>query len=199
MIPIFANELNEVLFYTVFFVFYGADFVMTYGIPLTRGRREVRKRERKSFFIFFATMYFTVTFSFFFGYFSYYSGIGELPLLFLYVGTSLIIVGESFRLWAIFTLNKYFSPVVTVYSDHRVVTRGPYGYVRHPAYGGGAISLLGIALSTRSLFSLVLLLPAILVFNYRANIEERLLIESLGEEYVKYKSKVRKKFIPFLY
>ena len=122
MIPIFADELNEIVFYTVFFVFYGADMVMTYGIPLIRGRREVRKRERKSFFIFFATIYFTVSFSFFFGYFSYYTGIGELPLPFLYVGTSLVIVGESFRLWAILTLDRYFSPVVTVYSDHMVVT-----------------------------------------------------------------------------
>ena len=197
MIPIFGTRVNEVVFYTVFSVFYGVDFILTYGVPLVR--RRLRKKRDRTFTILLLSLFLTAYFSFFFGYFSYYTGIGELPLPFLYVGLALIVIGESFRIWAILTLDRYFSPIITIYSDHKVVTWGPYRLVRHPAYGGSIISFLGIALASRSVFSLLLVLIDVAVYDYRAKAEEKLLIESLGDEYVNYRSRVRKKFIPFIF
>jgi protein-S-isoprenylcysteine O-methyltransferase Ste14 len=51
---------------------------------------------------------------------------GELPLPSIYVGEILMIAGEAFRLWGVFTLGKHFSPIVTIYSYHRVVGKGHY-------------------------------------------------------------------------
>ncbi|WP_054837286.1 methyltransferase family protein [Metallosphaera hakonensis] len=144
-------------------------------------------------------IFLAVFFSYFFGYYSYFSGVGELPLGFTYVGIFLMMVGEAFRMWGIITLGKFFSPVVTIYSDQRVVTKGPYRLVRHPAYGGAIITLLGVALSLRSVFSPLIILAVIASYNYRANLEEKLLLESEGEEYANYRRKVRKKFIPYLF
>ena len=155
------------------------------------------RREFSTYFVFVGLVFLTIFLSFYFGYLSYFTGIGELPMVFIYAGLALMVIGEGFRAWAILTLDKYFSPIVTVYSDQRVVTRGPYRLVRHPAYGGAIIVLLGIALSLRSLFSLLIPID-IVFFNHRANLEERLLIQSLGEEYLNYRRRVRKKFIPYV-
>ncbi|QIW24109.1 isoprenylcysteine carboxylmethyltransferase family protein [Sulfolobus sp. S-194] len=198
MIPIFETQYNEDLFYAVYFIVFSVDLIIGYGIMLMRRRAEVRKREFSTFLIFIGALFFTIFFSFFFGYYSYFSGIGELPEVFIYIGLILMIAGESFRLSAILTLGKYFSPIVTVYSDQRVISWGPYNLVRHPAYGGAIILLLGVALSLRSLFSLSLILIDITVYNYRANLEERLLTQNLGEEYLNYKKRVKKKFIPYV-
>ena len=197
MIPIFETRLNEAIFYAVFYTAYGADIALTYIAPLIRRRLKIKKD--KTYITLVTTLLATIFLSLYFGYLSYYTGIGVLPLPSLYIGLALIAAGEWLRLWAIATLGKYFSPVVTVFPDHKVVTRGPYRLARHPAYGGALISLLGLALATRSAFSLPLVLLNAAVYNNRANTEEKLLTESLGDEYVKYKSKVRKKFIPFLW
>ncbi|BAB66228.1 methyltransferase family protein [Sulfurisphaera tokodaii] len=199
MIPIFETQYNEELFYSVYFIVFSVDFIIAYRNMWVRRRAEVREREFSTFFIFIGALFFTIFFSFFFGYYSYFSGIGELPEAFIYIGLVFMIAGESFRIWAILTLGKYFSPVVTVYSDQRVISWGPYSLVRHPAYGGAIILLLGVALSLRSLFSLPLVLVDIAVYNYRANLEERLLIQNLGEEYLDYKKRVKKKIIPYVF
>ncbi len=198
MIPIFRTQYNEDLFYSVYFMVFSVDLIITYRNVFARRRVEVRRREYSTYFIFIGVVFFTIFFSFYLGYYSYFTGIGELPEAFIYVGLALMMVGEGFRMWAILTLGKYFSPIVTVYSDQRVVSSGPYSLVRHPAYGGAIILLLGIALSLRSLFSLLLILVDIAVFNHRANLEEKLLIQSLGEEYLNYRRRVRRKFIPYV-
>lgn len=95
-------------------------------------------------------------------------------------------------------MGKHFSPIVTIYSNHRVVDKGPYKLVRHPAYGGAIITILGVSIALRSIFSLISVLIIAQIYNYRENLEERLLIKNLGEEYEEYKRRVRKKFIPYL-
>ncbi|BCU66780.1 isoprenylcysteine carboxyl methyltransferase [Sulfolobales archaeon HS-7] len=199
MIPIFQSYFNEDVFYLVYIVVFGTDLIVTYGIRLMRRKAGVKKVEYSTFFLFIGTLFLIIFLSYLFGYYSYFTGVGELPLEFLYVGIFLMIVGEAFRMWGILTLGKYFSPVVTVYSDHRVITQGPYKLVRHPAYGGTIILLLGVTLSLRSIISLLSILIVVALYNYRANLEESLLTENLGEEYVNYKIKVRKKFIPYLF
>jgi Putative protein-S-isoprenylcysteine methyltransferase len=97
---------------------------------------------------------------------------GELPLPSIYVGEILMIAGEAFRLWGVFTLGKHFSPIVTIYSYHRVVGKGHYKLVRHPAYGGAIITILGVSIALRSIFSLISVLIIAQIYNYMANLEE---------------------------
>jgi protein-S-isoprenylcysteine O-methyltransferase Ste14 len=52
------------------------------------------------------------------------------------------------RAWSIAALGRFFQYHIEVQAEHRVVTDGPYRYVRHPSYTGMALVLAGIALGT---------------------------------------------------
>ena len=45
--------------------------------------------------------------------------------------------------------------IIKVQPEHRVVTGGPYRYVRHPSYSGLAFVLAGIALACDDVWSLL--------------------------------------------
>ena len=73
-----------------------------------------------------------------------------------------------------------------------LVSSGAFKYVRHPLYLGCILFYLGLALSTASLFSLVLWVAICLVYNYLASYEEKLLEAKFGESYIIYKEKTGK-------
>jgi isoprenylcysteine carboxyl methyltransferase (ICMT) family protein len=50
----------------------------------------------------------------------------------------LAIAGIVLRWYAIVTLGRFFSMRVQTTSDQQVVESGPYRFVRHPSYTGGA-------------------------------------------------------------
>ena len=197
---IFGNLINELIFYGILYGWFILDFINVYLIPFLRNRRrKIKNKEWKSFRIFLITMYFSFFISYFFAFFSFYTRIGELPLIVFYLGIVIMIFGIFFRYWAVYTLGKYFSPVVTIYSDHKIVKSGPYRFVRHPAYGGALIAILGMGISLRSLLSAIIpFIIMLVVVKYRANLEERLLTAEIGNEYLEYKRTVKRKFIPFI-
>lgn len=196
---IFGNFINELIFYGILYGWFILEFINAYSIPFLRNRRrKIKNKEWKSFGIFLITMYFSFFISYFFAFFSFYTRIGELPLIVFYLGIVIMIFGIFFRYWAVYTLGKYFSPVVTIYSDHKIVKSGLYRFVRHPAYGGALIAILGMGICLRSLLSAIIPLYYNVVVNYRANLEERLLTAEVGNEYLAYKRTVKRKFIPFI-
>ncbi|KAJ7064013.1 hypothetical protein C8F01DRAFT_1054907 [Mycena amicta] len=67
-------------------------------------------------------------------------------LLFV-LGVILVIIGASFRLAAFRALGELFTFDLTVHPDHRLVTGGPYSYVRHPAYTGTLSIIAGLVAS----------------------------------------------------
>ena len=68
-----------------------------------------------------------------------------------------------------------------------VLSTGAFRYVRHPLYLAAMLVYLGLAVSTASFFSLVLLMVIFLFYNYIAGYEERLMEIKFGEDYVSYK------------
>ncbi len=78
---------------------------------------------------------------------------------------------------------------VVSHSDPRsgLISSGAFKYVRHPLYLGCILFYLGLALSTASLFSLVLWVAICFVYNYLASYEEKLLEAEFGESYIIYK------------
>jgi len=88
--------------------------------------------------------------------------------------------------------------MVGVQKGQKVVDKGPYRLVRHPAYTGGLLTLVGLGLALQS-WGAVLLLALIfsLTFGYRIYVEERVLVSELGDEYVKY-TKWTKRLIPYI-
>lgn len=114
-------------------------------------------------------------------------------------GFVLILLGSGLRWWAILTLGRFFTFDVAVRSTQKVVQSGPYRFVRHPAYSGTLLSLLGISLALANWASIVAILTGSLIgLFYRVRVEEQALIDALGQPYVDYMRRT-KRFIPFIF
>jgi len=111
-------------------------------------------------------------------------------------GIILIAAGVGLRAWSIVTLGRFFQYWIKVQPGHRVVTGGPYRFVRHPSYTGIGLVLAGIALACGDMWGLLavaVLGGAGLAVRIRA--EERQLTDSLGEEYEQFAAG-RKRLVP---
>jgi protein-S-isoprenylcysteine O-methyltransferase Ste14 len=77
-----------------------------------------------------------------------------------------------------------------------VVTTGPYRYVRHPSYTGLLLILMGIAVATGDVLSLVVAaVLAAVGLTVRIRAEERQLTDALGDEYREFAAQ-RKLLVP---
>jgi protein-S-isoprenylcysteine O-methyltransferase Ste14 len=115
------------------------------------------------------------------------------------IGVTLILLGVALRWYAIWILGGYFTRDVAVSANQRVVQNGPYRFIRHPAYSGTLLTMLGIGLAMTNWASLVALLTCVIVGHlYRVNVEEKALIQSIGQPYVEYMGRT-KRFVPLIY
>jgi protein-S-isoprenylcysteine O-methyltransferase Ste14 len=121
------------------------------------------------------------------------------PRIALYAGTGLLIVGSLFRRYCFRILGKYFTAAVIVSADQPVIENGPYRWIRHPGYMAGFIMFLGIGLALGNWLNLVTFFIEIcFVYNRRVKVEEKALIETIGEPYRVYMART-KRFIPFIF
>ncbi len=115
-----------------------------------------------------------------------------------FVGIIILLLGVGIRQWAVAVLGKYFSHVVGIQKDQKVIDIGPYHYVRHPSYTGILLIQIGIALMFQSWAAvLVAIISFSLAYGHRILKEEKFLVEKLGDDYRKYITKT-KRIIPFL-
>jgi len=114
------------------------------------------------------------------------------------VGISLILLGSLLRRYCWRTLGEYFTGDVRARADQPVIRTGPYRLVRHPSYTAAMMMFIGIALSLGSWASSMLLaVSSIAFYGYRVRVEERALLDTIGEPYGIY-MKERKRFIPYI-
>lgn len=115
------------------------------------------------------------------------------------LGVTSILLGVAVRWYAIWTLGGSFTRDVAVSMDQRVVQSGPYRYVRHPAYAGTFLTMLGVGLAMTNWASLVVLLICVFFGHmYRVRVEEKVLVQTLGQPYVDYMRR-SKRFIPWVF
>ena len=120
------------------------------------------------------------------------------PYLFI-LGIALALAGFALRRWAIRTLGRFFTVDVATYTDQRVIDAPPYRRIRHPSYSGSILSLLGTTLMLGHGLGLALVALAIVVtFGYRVRLEERALLDALGDPYAAYMRRT-KRFVPYLW
>lgn len=120
------------------------------------------------------------------------------PYLFI-LGIAIVFAGFLLRRWAIRTLGRYFTVDVATFAGHRVIDAPPYRRIRHPAYSGSILSILGTALMFGHWLGLVLVAISLaLTFSYRVRLEERALLEAIGAPYAAYMGRT-KRFVPFLW
>ncbi|XP_004511161.1 uncharacterized protein [Cicer arietinum] len=94
-------------------------------------------------------------------------------------------------------LAKYSENVVVPIS---VVQYGPYRWLRHPIYSSTTLLFVTYCLALRAPLSLLFIVAVcLLYYKQKADMEEALMVESFGPRYTKYASRVKYKFIPFIY
>lgn len=120
-------------------------------------------------------------------------------LLIFGLGVLLMPLGTALRWTAIRTLGRYFTRDVAVSLDQPVVQHGLYRFIRHPAYTGTFLTMLGVGLAVGNWAGLIVLLVCVFSGHfYRVRIEEQALISSLGQPYLDYMRRTRR-FIPLVF
>ena len=110
-----------------------------------------------------------------------------LPMYFFWFGIILTTVGIFIRIYSVWTLRMYFTLNVQVATEQKIIKEGPYKYIRHPAYTGSILTLLGISISFRSLFGTISsIIIIVLVYGFRIKVEEKVLEKSFGSSYKDY-------------
>ena len=116
-----------------------------------------------------------------------------------WIGLVLFWGGISLRLWSFHSLGRYFTFTVQTSSDQPVIDAGPYRVIRHPSYAGLFLVIVAVGLFIGNWWSLLCLTLAVaagLVFRIR--VEERALMETLGDNYRRYAA-TRKRLVPFIW
>jgi protein-S-isoprenylcysteine O-methyltransferase Ste14 len=123
--------------------------------------------------------------------------LGEMEIV-RYIGLGLFSLGFIGMHWAEAFLDKQFSVEVMIQEGHRLVTDGPYRYLRHPRYLGIIIFTMGISLVYRSWLALILVAALTLVLIWRIHDEEALMNQEFGADWEAY-SQRSWRLIPFVY
>jgi protein-S-isoprenylcysteine O-methyltransferase Ste14 len=110
------------------------------------------------------------------------------------IGILLFVLGWILIIFALFK----FGTIPSVRKKSNLVTTGVYKLVRHPIYSGTLISVLGWTILLKSIISIVYFPFLFLLYFLVTFVEERILIEEYGDQYLDYKKKVTKRLIPFI-
>ena len=112
--------------------------------------------------------------------------LAPLPQWLRWLGVGLGTFGVAALIGVHRALGKYWSPYLRLQDDHRLVTDGPYRWVRHPMYS--VLIGLMVALGLISANWLVILLCAfrIAVLYARIGNEEAMMISRFGDQYRAY-------------
>jgi protein-S-isoprenylcysteine O-methyltransferase Ste14 len=126
------------------------------------------------------------------------SGVGFITIFPQFIhnlGLILIVFGLTIRWIAILKLKSMFTVNVSIQENHKIVKSGIYDTIRHPAYLGTLLSFLGLGIALINWLSIIVIfIPILLSFINRMQVEEKVLIEEFGEEYLNYSNKTYRIF-----
>jgi protein-S-isoprenylcysteine O-methyltransferase Ste14 len=126
-------------------------------------------------------------------------GWSPVPVWAQVIGMLILLVG----IWICYLTmleNSFAAPVVKIQDERgqKVITTGPYAYVRHPMYAGAILYFAGTALLLGSWWGLASVLVFIVLLAIRTFIEEKTLRTGL-RGYDDYAARVRYKLIPMVW
>ena len=103
------------------------------------------------------------------------------------LGFIITCIGIGIRWLSIQTLQDAFNIYVAVPENKKIIKKGLYKNIRHPSYLGLLLAYLGLGIILSNWISLLFIfLPIFVAIIHRIRIEEQVLIDALGEEYLDY-------------
>ena len=116
-----------------------------------------------------------------------------------WAGVALCVAGLALRAWGMRTLGASYTRTLRTAAEQRLVTDGPYRWVRHPGYAGSIAVWVGAALAFHSwLAALAVVCIMLLAYGWRIRSEERMLVDHFGDDYRAYAARTAR-LIPGLY
>ncbi len=121
------------------------------------------------------------------------------PIWLKVIGGAVLLVSTYFMI-ASFAENTFASALVRIQSERhqRVITTGPYAFVRHPLYLGGILMQFGVPVLLGSVYGILLGAAVTAIIMIRIIGEERMLLSEL-EGYDAYRRKVKYRLIPHVW
>lgn len=111
------------------------------------------------------------------------------------VALLLLTIGFLLRVWATFHFYEKRMKVISLKPQKTLITSGPFSFSRNPLYlGGNVFIFLGAVLFLGSPTGLFLTAINILIVEFQIRREEKQLEQSFGEEWIRYKKRVRRWF-----
>lgn len=108
--------------------------------------------------------------------------------------SSMILREHCFRM-----LGDHFNPIVSVQARQPIIKRGAYKWVRHPSYLGVLLMYAGVGLALTNWFSvLAYLVITAAVLGRRIQVEENIMLETLGTPYRDYMRRT-KRLVPLIF
>jgi protein-S-isoprenylcysteine O-methyltransferase Ste14 len=117
----------------------------------------------------------------------------------IFLAVPIVILGACISLWSALHFLKVKGTPVPINPPPKLVTSGPFAYVRNPMVTGIFIILFGLGILYSSVTLIFLFTPLFIFINIweLKAIEEPELVKRLGEEYIEYKIRTPM-FIPGL-
>jgi protein-S-isoprenylcysteine O-methyltransferase Ste14 len=109
------------------------------------------------------------------------------------LAVALLIIGFIIRVWATLYFYEQGMAVIRLEPQKKLLTGGPYSFSRNPLYlGGNVFIFLGAVLYLGSPSGIVLTAVAIAATDLMIRREERQLARKFGQQWISYKSRVRR-------
>ena len=107
----------------------------------------------------------------------------NLPDWARWLGIGMGVLGDVFSWWVFSNLGNNVTPTIVTRQKARLVTSGPYRWIRHPLYVMGLIVFIGFALGAENWFIALTGSLGFVLLTIRAREEEARLIEKFGDKY----------------
>ncbi len=109
-----------------------------------------------------------------------------LPAWLRWAGVALSLAALAWSSWAQVVLGREYSRVLRLREDRRLITAGPYRWIRHPMYLGASLFFMGVLLEASDALVAAAMVFSALLLLARIPKEEAMMLEGFGDEYRAY-------------
>lgn len=124
-------------------------------------------------------------------------GWSAVPAYAVVLGNLMVLLGW-FGIYLVFRENSFAAATIRSSADQRVISTGPYAWVRHPMYAAALVMLLGISPALGSWWGILIVIAILPALIWRMIDEERFLVRNLPS-YQEYKERVRYRLLPLVW